>query len=165
MRLIDQLAARRQHYMRGIPTLPDVMLIDIPREYASTGLPLGRYYPVILESDIEWTEMAAFLAAERQTLVALALFDRRPSALRTTTIVIARYAPPQQGWPWLLLCCWPRSYAALAPADSDYFAREIYSIEVLETLDDLQRVEALLAANLAPIDPVKIDWLSSSQSP
>lgn len=162
MRLIDHLAAQRKLYERALPTLPDVMLIDIPAEYASTGLPLGRYYPVLLETDAESAEMETFLAADRREPIAPALFDRRPSALQTTTIVIARYAPPEPDWPWLLVCCWPRDHAAFAPEDSDYFAREIYTTEVFATLADLEQAEAILCANLAPIDAVRIDSITSA---
>lgn len=159
MRLIDHLATQRQTYKRVLPTLPDVLLIDIPPEYAGTGLPLDRYYPVIIETDAEWAEMQTFLAAKRPAPVAPALFDRRPSALQTTSIVIARYRPPAPGWPWLLLCCWPRIYSALVPDGSDFFARETYTTEVFESRADLEEQEAILIANLAPIEPVKIDGI------
>jgi hypothetical protein len=86
--------------------MPDVLLIDIPPDYASPS-PLGRYYPVIIETDAEYAEMTEFLTVDRLRLVVPDLFDHRPSALRGDDIVFARYAPTAPGWPWLLICRWP----------------------------------------------------------
>lgn len=144
MRLVDHLAARLLFYLRPLATMPDVLLIDVPSTYASPSLPLGRFYPVILETDAEYAEMVAFLEIDRPRLVAPALFDRQPSALRGDDIVFARYAPPKPEWPWLLLCRWPAEYAAMVPRDGDHFARGAYTCEVFETLDDLVDAEARL---------------------
>ena len=56
MRLIDDLAARRRLYARPTFTAPAMMVIDIPSHLAGDDLPLGRYYPVILETDEELVE-------------------------------------------------------------------------------------------------------------
>jgi hypothetical protein len=110
MRLVDDLAARRILYGRPLATMPDVLLIDIPPDYASPSLPLGRYYPVIIETDAEYAEMTEFLALDRLRLVVPDLFDHRPPALRGDDIVFARNAPTAPGWPWLLICRWPTDY-------------------------------------------------------
>ncbi len=156
MRLIYDLAARRILYGRPLATMPDVLLIDIPPVYASPILPLGRYYPVILETDAEIAEMMAFLAMDRPRTVVPDLFDRRPSALLVDDIVVARYAPPRPEWPWLLLCRWPASYTVMVPEQGDYFARGAYTSEVFETLEDLARAEARLTGTLGSHCPVHL---------
>lgn len=156
MRLVDHLAARRLFYLRPWATMPDVLLIDVPPAFASPSLPLGRYYPVILENDVEYAEMAAFLERERTRAVVPDLFDRRPSALRGDDIVFARYAPPGPGWPWLLLCRWPADYTAMVPQDGDHFARGAYTSEVFETIEALVRAEARLVDTLGSHRPVQM---------
>ncbi|MET3438063.1 hypothetical protein [Sphingomonas sp. 1185] len=131
MRLADTLARRRLRYARPLPTMPDICLIDVPPPYASPSLALGRYYPVILETDLEWDEWDRFLTVDRHTPVAPDLFDRRPSALHADTIILAHYDPPEPGWPWILLCRWPIDHVALAGDASDLFARSAYSVEIL----------------------------------
>lgn len=156
MRLLDDLAARRALYGRPLATMPDVLLIDIPPVYASPSLPLGRYYPVILETDAEYAEMTAFLVVERSRPVVPDLFDRRPSALRADDIVIARYAPPRPEWPWLMLYRWPADYAAMVPVRDDYFARGAYTSEAFATLEELVQAEARLIGTLGSHRPVRL---------
>ncbi|AOH85560.1 hypothetical protein AWL63_18100 [Sphingomonas panacis] len=148
MRLVDELAARRLLYSRSIPTLPDILLIDIPSRFAAPTLPMGRYYPVILETHAEAAEMEQFLQTQRPTEVPPNLFDRRSSALVTEDIIFARYAPLQPDWPWLLLCCWPAAYRAVVHSDSEQFARDQYTSEIFPTLAELQRTENLLLKTL-----------------
>lgn len=136
--------------------MPDVLLIDIPPIFASPSLPLGRYYPVILETAAEHAEMETFLDQERSAPVTPGLLDRRPSALRGDDIVFARYAPSAQGWPWLLLCRWPADYAAMVPHNGDHFARGAYTSEVFETVDDLDHAKAGLLAVLGSHRPVQL---------
>lgn len=156
MRLLDDLAARRALYGRPIATMPDVLLIDIPPVYASPSLPLGRYYPVILETDAEYAEMTAFLAMERSRPVVPDLFDHRPSALRADDIVVARYPPPRPEWPWLMLVRWPADYAAMVPAQDDCFARGAYTSEAFATLEELVQAEARLIGTLGSHRPVRL---------
>lgn len=148
MRLTDHLAASRCLYLRAAASLPDIMLIDVPACFAGAGLPLGRYYPILLETAAELTEFEAFLDAPREQLVLPDLLDRRPSGSVSECVVITRYPPVLQGWPWVLLCQWPASYIALAPPGSDLFARGSYTIEVLDSRGDLIRTENRLRATL-----------------
>lgn len=156
MRLVDDLAARRMLYGRPLATMPDVLLIDIPSVYASPSLPLGRYYPIILETWAERLEMEAFLEQDRPQPVAPDIFDRRPSALRGDDIMFARYKPSHPDWPWLLLCRWPEDCVALVPPGGDHFARGVYSTEVFATVAEIERAEALLLAALGAGGPVHI---------
>lgn len=121
--------------------MPAILVIDIPRDLARASLPLDRYYPMILETEEEAREMEAFLAMPRPQIVLPDLFDRKPSALRCEDIVFARHAPAAPGWPWLLLCCWPRRFTDMVPANSDLFAGSAYTIELFETLAELVAAE------------------------
>ena len=158
--LDDDLAACRQLYHRLLPTLPDILLIDIPRRYAGASLPRGRYYPVILETAAEHAEMTVFLAVSRPAPVAPDLFDRRPSSLLSDDILFARYVPPAAHWPWLLLCRWPPAYAAMVPAEGDMFARGAYTIEAFGVPAELDRAEARILTALGPHRAVRVDPVS-----
>lgn len=148
MRLIDDLAAQRLYYPRPLPTLPDILLIDIPQHFAGSSLALGRYYPVIIESQGEALEFEAFLCAPRAKPVPPALLDRRPTALRARDIVFARYVPPLALWPHLLLCCWPETYTAMVPSSGDEFARGAYTLDAFSDEQDLDAAEQTLLKTL-----------------
>lgn len=148
MRLTDHLAATRCLYPRPAGLMPDILLIDVPACFGGPTLPLGRYYPIILETADELAELGSFLAKPREELVLPDLFERRPSHMVSECVVIARYPPPSSHWPWILLCHWPVAYTRLAPPGADLFAREAYTIEVLASYDDLTHTENQLRATL-----------------
>ncbi|RQW46253.1 hypothetical protein [Novosphingobium sp. LASN5T] len=139
--------------------MPDVLLIDVPPAYASPSLPLGRYYPVIIETEAECAEMDAFLVQERPRPIAPDIFDLRPSALRGGDIVFARYRPSDPDWPWIMLCRWPQNYVAMVPPGDDHFARGAYTTEVFETVDDLANAEDRLIEVLGSHRPVRLGAL------
>lgn len=145
--LADDLARRRCIYPRALPTLPDVLLIDVPARFASPDLPLGRYYPIVLETEDELREVEFFLTDARAGPVAPDIFDFRPSRLNGERITFAAYPPPALDWPYLLLCHWPASYAALAQ-DPMLFARGAYTIEIFSTETALYRSCNRLLATL-----------------
>jgi|UPI000832614E hypothetical protein len=128
-------------------TMPDVLVIDIPERFAASTLPLGRYYPILLENSHELAEAEGFLARQRPELVLPDLFDRRPSAAHSACVIVARYRPPTSGWPWLLVCLWPAAYTCMVSPGSDLFARGAYTSEVYETRDDMIEGEARLRAS------------------
>ncbi|MBV2149901.1 hypothetical protein KRZ98_16780 [Sphingobium sp. AS12] len=137
MRLTDQLAARRRLYSLPLITAPALMVIDIPAPFGSRSLALGRYYPVIIETNDELTEFESFLDADRPNLVAPDLLDHRPSNREASAITFFELAPPAPGWPWLLLCHWPRPYASLAGTDPNLLARGAYTTETFLDRGDL----------------------------
>lgn len=161
MRLIDTLAARRALYPRPIASCPDVMVLDIPSRYASKDLPLGRFYPVIIETAEEGRELASFLACDRPDLVPPDLLDRRSSALITGDIALCRYEPPQSGWPWLLLCHWPPAFTRMAAPGSDAFARGAYTTELFATAAELEAMQIRLVERLASQQMLKIRFVSN----
>jgi hypothetical protein len=152
MRLIDTLASRRIYYPRPIPTVPDILLVDVPSRYCGSNLALGRYYPVILETLAEMSEFEAFLCMRRTEPVSPNLLDRRPSALQTDDIVFARYSPPAAGWPWVLLCRWPLRYTAMVPSVGDDFARGAYTIDVFGEEQEVDDMEGKLLGALGPAE-------------
>jgi hypothetical protein len=164
MRLTDHLAARRILYPRPIATMPDILVIDIPARYAAPSLPLGRYYPIIVETPSEREEIEAFLCAERPSVVVPDLFDRRPSSLSSHDIVFCRYAAPDPQWPVLLLCHWPSNFTAMVPPTSDSFARGCYTTEMFATIDTLDHAEHRLLATLGRHRPVIVKPLGTGHS-
>ncbi|MCW2338159.1 hypothetical protein M2337_002392 [Sphingobium sp. B2D3A] len=161
MRLIETLAAKRIYYSRSVPTLPDLLLIDIPGCYAGNSLALGRYYPVILETLAEACEFEAFLCAERERVVPPDLLDRRPSKLQSDDILFARYAPPTAGWPWVLLCCWPTRYTAMVTSPQSEFARLAYTIDIYDDLDEVVAAERKMLTTLGPAEIRQISPLAT----
>jgi hypothetical protein len=148
MKLTDSLAARRQVYRRIAPVLPEMVVIDIPLRHAASTLSLGRYYPVIVESDLEMIEFEHFLDLERPAPVAPDLLDRRGSSLQGTDIMLCHYDPVEPGWPYILLCLWPTTCAQLVRASADLLARGAYTIEMFSTAFERSEETWVLMASL-----------------
>lgn len=151
MRLTDELAARRRLYPRPFFTAPAVMIIDIPRRLAGPGLSLGRYYPVILENGEEVTEFEAYLAAERPALIAPDLFATRPTSSQIAAITFFEFVPPEAGWPWVLLCQWPKEHAMRVSDVPDLLARGAYTIETFASREELVSAAARFIGTLGGI--------------
>lgn len=144
MRLTDDLAERRRLYARPAITAPAMMVIDIPRHLAGDDLPLGRYYPVILETDEELVEFEEFLNLERPDLVVPDILATRPGLLHTAAIAMFEYVPPEPGWPWVLLVHWPQAYAEQAAHDPEMMARGAYTMDLFLSRADLLAAVAIL---------------------
>jgi hypothetical protein len=112
------------------------MVIDVPPASRGAGLALDRYYPIIIESDAEKIELDRFLAEPRAIPVLPNLFDHRPSNLWAESILISRYDPPEPGWPWLTVVCWPAGFTQAARDNGIAMARGCYTFEMFERLDD-----------------------------
>lgn len=156
MRLVDGVARHRLRYPRPLSTLPDVLLIDVPPVFAAPKLPLGRYYPVIIETDDEWREWYAFIAGERDRPVAPDLLDRRPSRLVGDDVGFVHYDPPEAGWPWILLCRWPPEHVALVPTATEDFARSAYTIDIFCNAAARDDATARLTSSLGSMQPVEV---------
>ncbi len=148
-RLTEDMARTRLLYSPPLPTLPAISVIDIPPHYARRDLPLGRYYPAILETEEEAAEFETFLAAERSTPIAPSLFDLRPSRLVATSITVAVYPPPEPGWPHVLLCHFPTEDVARGEQPM-VFARQAYSIEMFASETDISHAMDRLMDMVAP---------------
>lgn len=156
MRLSDDLAARRCRYSMPLVTAPAVMVIDIPPHLAGQGLALDRYYIVMIETDEELAAFEAFLNADRDTLSAPDLLDRKPSCREAGAISFFEFTPPEPGWPWILLCHWPRHFAQMFGTDPDALARGAYSMEAFDDREALQSTLKSYIAAFGDLASVKI---------
>jgi hypothetical protein len=159
--LTDVLASRRCLYRRPVPTCADVVVLDIPPSFAAPTLSLGRYYPIIVETEAEAAELERFLSIDRIDLVTPDLLDRRPSALIASRITFCRYDPPQTGWPWLLLCHWPAAFTQMVDPQEDHFARSAYTIECFGSAAELEDMQVRLVSQLGQDHHVNIRFVSS----
>lgn len=148
MRLIDELAARRCLYPPPIATAPAVMVIDVPEKWAGESLPLGRFYPVIIETDEELAEFEAYLAAPRTVPGPPDLLATRPSNLAASAITFFEFSPPAAGWPWLLICHWPADLAAATGMGNDDLARGAYTMETYASWAELVAAAGIFAGIL-----------------
>lgn len=108
------------------------MLVDIDAAYRSPSLALGRFYPIIVETEHEHVELESYFSALQPAPKAPDLLDDRPSAIETPRILISRYTPPAPGWPWIAVTCWPVDMAAAARDVGIAMARGRYTMEVFE---------------------------------
>jgi len=131
-RLVDHLALDRRFYPSPIPGGPNVLVIDIPVGSRGAGLALGRYYPVILETEAEVDEFDRFLQRLRPKAVRPDIFDHRPSAFHSEQILVTRFEPPELGWPWASICKWPDSFARSGLDQGLAMARGCYTMELFE---------------------------------
>lgn len=150
-RLDQDLARDRRLYLPPLPTLPMVSVIAIPPHFASQSLPLGRYYVAILETEAEVAEFEAYLAAPRPGPIAPTLFERRPSRLAATHMMVGPYVPPEAGWPYIILVHCPPDSVESAPVPDD-FLRGAYSLNLFATEDDFRRAWEDIFADISPKD-------------
>ena len=155
--LAATIAYRRIYYPRPVAHLPDILMIDIPRRFASKRLPTGRFYPILVETIEEQAELDAFLKQERDSLVPLDLFDRRPSRSLGDHLTIAQYGPSQSGWPFIQLCQWPAEFAAKASRKRLLLARGAYSFELFRNRKRLEQASKSLLASLDRRNAVKVE--------
>lgn len=146
--LAETIARRRIYYPRPVARLPDILLIDIPRRFASKRLPLERYCPVMVETVEEQTEVEAFLAEQRHSMVSPDLLYERASTLAREHLTIAHYEPSAPGWPFMQLCQWPAEFAAKASSEDRMFARGVYTFELFRDRKRLEKASKALIASL-----------------
>lgn len=168
--LTGSLARRRIYYPRPVGSLPDILMIDIPRRFAIRTLALGRFYPIMVETAEEQREVEAFLAAERDSMVPPNLLDDRPSTLFRDHLTIAHFGPSQPGWPFVQLCQWPAEFAARASAGNRIFARGSYTFELFRDRKGLEETTRILLASLdrrhaLHVETVFPDWSADPGAP
>lgn len=161
IRLADGLARRRIVYPRLLPTVPDVMVIHVDEAYRSPSLTLGRYYPIVIENEVERGELERFLAAERVEAVAPDLLDMRPSRIVSDEVLARRFAPPAAGWPWLTVFRWPPDFQQAAEREGVSMARGCYTTELSERDIDDQLSTTAVLEELAKRHNAKIRMLSA----
>ena len=168
--LAATLARRRIYYPRPVASLPDILMIDIPRRFASKRLPSGRFYPIILETVEEQSEVEAFLAEERDSVIRPDLLDGRPSTSAREHLTIAHYKPSKTSWPYMQLCQWPAEFAARASSRDRVFARGAYTFELFRDRRQLEEATRVLLASFdrrhaLRIETVFPDWSADPDAP
>ncbi len=145
-------------------------MIDIPRRFASKRLPSGRFYPIMLETIEEQSEIEAFLAEQRASVVLPDLLDERPSTFQRMHLTIAHYGPSKRGWPFMQLCQWPAEFAARASTKDTTFARGAYTFELFRDRRRLEEATRVLLASLdrrqaLRVETVFPDWSADPDAP
>ena len=168
--LAATLARRRIYYPRPVASLPDILMIDIPRRFASGGLAPGRFTPIMVETMEEQSEVEAFLAAERELLVSPDLLGERPSKLAREHLTIAHYGSLQPGWPFVQLCQWPAEFAARASRKGRNFARGSYTFDLFRDRRRLEKATRVLVASLDRkhafhVETIFPDWSADPGAP
>jgi hypothetical protein len=147
--LAGTIARRRIYYPRPLASLPDILMIDMPRRSATTRAALKRFYPIMVETVEEQSEIEAFLAKERDEIVVPGLLNERLSTFPREHLTIAHYRPSQADWPYVQLCQWPADFAARLSGRDQLFARGAYTFELFR---DRQRLEKAASALVATLD-------------
>jgi hypothetical protein len=160
IRLSDGLARRRMVYPAPLPTVPRVMVIDVDEPYRSQSLPLGRYYPIVVETDGEMEELERFLAAERSATVVPDVLDMRSSQIVSDEVLACRFAPPAAGWPWLTLFRWPSDFQQATEREGVSMARGCYTFELSKRDIDDQLSTVAVLDQLARRHHAKIRMIS-----
>ena len=163
--LSEHLARRRLLYPSPLISAPSVLVIDLPAAHRGPRLPLGRYYPIIIETDAEETEVERFLAAPRQAPVVPDILDRRPSALWTDHVLVSRYDPPSEGWPWLSVCRWPDSLTSVGAAHGVEMARGCYTMEMFTDVEALEEHSLALIRSLGTQHEISVRLISADTLP
>ena len=124
------IVRRRIYYPRPIAGLPDILMIEIEAGFHRGYLPLGRFYPMLVETADEQREVEDYLSEPREHVGPPDLLDARPATLPAEHITIAHYGPSADGWPFVLLCRWPADLTATAPEHLRMFARGVYTFDL-----------------------------------
>jgi len=154
--LAASLAARRIVYRPPLATGPRVLVIDVPPQHRGRGLALGRYYPIVIETDEELDELERSLLAPRTGSALPDLLDHRPSNLWTDAILIMRFEPPVPSWPWLSIVGWPSQMIDVAGKHGIAVARGTYTMEMFVTSSELDAHCAALVEQLGRMSPSEI---------
>jgi hypothetical protein len=168
--LATTLARRRIYYPRPIESLPDILMLDIPRQFASNVPRLERFYPIMVETIEEHAELDRFLEQERDLIVAPDLLAGRLSTFPKEHLTIAQFRPSQPRWPYVQLCQWPAEFAARASSMDRVFARGAYTFELFRDRTRLEAATTILLASLDQrhalhVETIFPDWSADPGAP
>ena len=168
--LAATIARRRVYYPRPVESLPDILMIDVPRRFARRRLALKGFYPILIETIEEQSEVEAFLAQPREELVVPDFLNERPSAVSREHLTIAHYGPSEAGWPFVQLCQWPAEFAARASTEDRLFTRGVYTFELFRDRKQLEEASKILLSSLDPeraphVEIVFPDWSADPDAP
>jgi hypothetical protein len=168
--LAATIARRRIYYPRPVECLPDMLMIEFPGRLARRRRALKRYYPILIETIEEQSEVEAFLAQPRESLVMPDVLAERPSTFSKDHLTIAHYAPSGAGWPFVLLCQWPAEFASRAASQRRMFMRGIYTFELFPDRKSLEEASKVLLRSLERereprVEIVFPDWSADPDAP
>lgn len=163
VRLVDYLARERMIYPSPLISAPSVLVIDVPEKSRGEALPLGRYYPIIIETDAEHEKLNRFINEARSRPEIPSLLDHRPSQLQADHVLISRYDAPADGWPWLCVVHWPRVFAQAAEKHGITMARGCYTMELFARSEELEAHCAALLDGLRSQYEISVRVLSAGQ--
>ena len=158
-------AVARLFYPSPLITAPSVMIVEVPARYRGAMLPLGRYYPIIVETDVERDEVEQALVTGWRDGTGVALLDHRPSNLWSDRVLISRYDPPARGWPWVSVARWPDRFREVAADHGVEMARGCYTMELFATASELESHSATLVKGLGSQYPISVRMLSADSLP
>ena len=93
------------------------------------------------------------------------LLDHRPSNLWLETILISRYEPPAEGWPWLSIARWPDEFMAAARTHDLAMARGCYTMEMFDRVNELDAHQAAMLEGLRAHYPINVRMLAADLLP
>ena len=146
--LAETVASRRIYYPRPVASLPDILMIGMPRRFASWRPASRRFHPIMIETTQEQAEVEAFLAEDRDSLVMPDILGDRLSSLAGDQLTIAHYRPSRAAWPFVQLCQWPAAFTARARGMDRAFARGAYTFELFRDRVALEKATRTLLASL-----------------
>lgn len=148
-------------YPSPLMKAPSVMIVDVPAHRRGETLPLGRYYPIIIETDSERDEVLGALERRLGESASLDLLDHRPSNLWSDRVLISRYDSPAPGWLWVAVTRWPESFRDAGADHGIAMARGCYTMELFASVDELDEHCAALLDGLGSQYPVHVRMLSA----
>ncbi|MFL6777146.1 MAG: hypothetical protein ACJ8FN_12230 [Sphingomicrobium sp.] len=168
--LAATIARRRVYYPRPVESLPDILMIELPQRFARRRQALKRFYPILIETVEEQSELETFLAQPRDKLVMPDLLNRRRSDFSKEHLTVAHYAPSEAGWPFVLLCQWPAEFAARVSSEDRLFMRGIYTFELFPDRNQLEEASKVLLKSLdrerePHVEIVFPDWSADPDAP
>ena len=168
--LAATIARRRVYYLRPVECLPDILMIELRGRFAGRRVSLERFYPILIETIEEQSEVEAFLAQPREKLAMPDLLKERASAFSREHLTIAHYAPSEAGWPFVQLCQWPAEFAARTSSDDRLFTRGVYTFELFPDRKQLEEASKVLLASLnrerePHVEIVFPDWSADPDAP
>lgn len=162
--LNTRVARRCVFYPRPILAMPDILMIELPPELREPSLPLGRYRPIFVETATEQGELEAWFENGGEQPDLLDSLASRSSTLPGDYVTVAHYGRPAEGWPFVLLCRWPRNLAT-ALEELRMFARQAYTIELFAEREQLEQATDRLLVVLKQRGTARIEIVTPDWSP
>ena len=108
----------------------------MPARYRGEALPLGRYCPIVVETDAERDEvMHVFDPVGRGSQIDL--LDHQASCVWSDRVLISRYDPPAEGWPWVSVTRWEEAFRGVCVEHGIAMVRGCFTMELFACAAEL----------------------------